>query len=173
LRLRGLYLAIVTLALIFIGQHLFINIAGLTGGPEGRSFPAVQFGSFDLSPGKQLSFGGIVIDHDGLYYYLALVILLAAMWFVSNVVASRSGRAMRSVRDRELVAAVLGVDLARTKLSAFIISSFLGGVSGALFASYLTFAQPGQWSLLLAIQFVAAIIVGGMGTTWGPLVGSI
>ena len=172
LRLRGLYLAIVTIGLVFIGQHVWFNVASISGGPGGRSFPPVTFGPFDFSPGQQLTLGGVVIDHNGLYYYLALIILAAAMVFVWNVVRGRPGRAMQAVRDREIAAAIMGVDLARTKMSAFVISSFLTGVSGALYASFLSFATPGQWSLLLSVQYVAAIIVGGIGTVWGALLGS-
>jgi len=80
---------------------------------------------------------------------------------------------MQAVREREIAAAVMGVNLARTKMNAFVISSFLAGVSGALYASYLSFVTPGQWSVLLSVQYVAAIIVGGIGTVWGPLLGSI
>jgi branched-chain amino acid transport system permease protein len=173
LRLRGLYLAIVTIGLVFIGQHIWFNVAAISGGPGGRSFPPVTFGSFDFSAGQQLTLGGLVIDHNGLYYYLALIILAAAMLFVWNLTRGRPGRAMQAVRDREIAAAVMGVDLARTKMSAFVVSSFLTGVSGALYASYLSFATPGQWSLLLSVQYVAAIIVGGIGTVWGALLGSI
>jgi branched-chain amino acid transport system permease protein len=173
LRLRGLYLAIVTIGLVFIGQHIWFNVAAISGGPGGRSFPAVTFGSFDFSPGQQLSLGGLVIDHNGLYYYLALIILAAAMLFVWNVARGRPGRAMQAVRDREIAAAIMGVNLARTKMSAFVISSFLTGVSGALYASFLSFATPGQWNLLLSVQYVAAIIVGGIGTVWGAVLGSI
>jgi branched-chain amino acid transport system permease protein len=173
LRLRGLYLAIVTIGLVFIGQHIWFNAAAISGGPGGRSFPAVTFGSFDFSPGQQLTLGGLVIDHNGLYYYLALIILAAAMVFVWNLTRGRAGRAMQAVRDREIAAAIMGVNLARTKMSAFVVSSFLTGVSGALYASYLSFATPGQWSLLLSVQYVAAIIVGGIGTVWGALLGSI
>jgi branched-chain amino acid transport system permease protein len=173
LRLRGLYLAIVTIGLVFIGQHIWFNVAAISGGPGGRAFPAVQFGSFDFSPGQQLSLGGLVIDHNGLYYYLALFLLALAMLYVWNVSRSRVGRAMQAVREREMPAAVMGVDLARTKVSAFVISSFMAGVSGALFASFLSFATPDQWSLLLSIQYVAAIIVGGVATIWGPLLGSV
>jgi branched-chain amino acid transport system permease protein len=173
LRLRGMYLAIVSLGLVFIGEHFFLNVAGLTGGPQGREFPAVQFGSMDFSPGQQLALGGVAIDRDGLYYYLALALLAAAMVLVWNVTRSRPGRAMQGVRDREMVAAVLGVDLARAKLTAFVISSALGGICGALYASYLSFAQPEQWSLLLSIQFVAAVIVGGAGTVSGPVLGAL
>jgi branched-chain amino acid transport system permease protein len=173
LRLRGLYLAIVTIGLVFIGQHIWFNAPAISGGPGGRSFPSVTFGSFDFSPGQQLSLGGLVIDHNGLYYYLALLILAAAMLFVWNLTRGRPGRAMQAVRDREIAAAIMGVNLARTKMSAFVVSSFLTGVSGALYASYLSFATPGQWSLLLSVQYVAAIIVGGIGTVWGALLGSI
>jgi branched-chain amino acid transport system permease protein len=173
LRLHGLYLAIVTLGIVYIGQHVWFNVASISGGPGGRSFPPVTFGSFDFSSGQQLTLGGLVIDHNGLYYYLALIILGAAMLYVWNLSRSRPGRAMQAVREREIAAAVMGVNLARTKVSAFVISSFLAGVSGALYASYLSFATPGQWNVLLSVQYVAAIIVGGIGTVWGPLLGSI
>ena len=173
LRLRGLYLAIVTLGLVYIGQYVWFNVPSISGGPGGRSFPPVTFGPFDFSSGQQLTLGGLVIDHNGLYYYLALIILAAAMLYVWNLSRSRSGRAMQAVREREIAAAVMGVNLARTKMSAFVISSFLAGVSGALYASYLSFVTPDQWNVLLSVQYVAAIIVGGIGTVWGPVLGSI
>jgi branched-chain amino acid transport system permease protein len=172
LRLHGLYLAIVTLGLVYIGQHVWFNVASISGGPGGRSIPPVAFGPFDFASGQQLTLGGLVIDHNGLYYYLALIILAAAMVYVWNLSRSRPGRAMQAVREREIAAAVMGVNLARTKMSAFVISSFLAGVSGALYASYLSFVTPGQWSVLLSVQYVAAIIVGGIGTVWGPVLGS-
>jgi branched-chain amino acid transport system permease protein len=163
----------VTLGLVYIGQHVWFNVASISGGPGGRTFPAVTFGPFDFSSGQQLTLGGLVIDHNGLYYYLGLLILAAGMAYVRNLTRGRPGRAMQAVREREIAAAVMGVDLARTKMSAFVISSFLAGVSGALYASYLSFVVPGQWDVLLSVQYVAAIIVGGIGTVWGPLLGSI
>jgi branched-chain amino acid transport system permease protein len=172
LRLRGLYLAIVTLGLVFIGQHVFFNLESLTGGPQGRSFAPVVIGPFDFSPGQVLQLGALQIDHNGLYYFLALGLLAVATAFAWNVRRTRTGRAMVAVREREVAAAVMGVDVRRVKIAAFTASAFLAGVSGALYASYLSFAQPGEWSLLLSIQFVAAVIVGGMGTVAGPLLGS-
>ena len=172
LRLRGLYLAIVTLGLVFIGQHVFFNAESLTGGPQGRTFPPVVLGPFDFSPGQVLRLGPLQIDHNGLYYFLALALLVAATAFAWNVRRSRSGRAMVAVREREIAAAVMGVDVRRVKIAAFTASAFLAGVSGALYASYLSFAQPGEWSLLLSIEFIAAVIVGGMGTVAGPILGS-
>jgi branched-chain amino acid transport system permease protein len=164
LRLSGLYLAIVTLGLVFIGQHVFFEAESLTGGPQGRTFPPVVTGPLDV--------GGLLLDTNGLYYYLALTLLACATAFAWNVRRTRSGRAMVAVREREIAASVMGVDVRRVKVAAFTVASFMAGVSGALFASYLSFAQPDQWSLLLSIQFVAAVIVGGMGTVAGPLLGS-
>jgi branched-chain amino acid transport system permease protein len=172
LRLSGLYLAIVTLGLVFIGQHVFFNVESLTGGPQGRTFPPVVIGSFDFSAGQVLRVGGLQIDSNGLYYYFALALLAGATAFAWNVRRTRSGRAMIAVREREIAASVMGVDVRRVKIAAFTAAAFLAGVSGALYASYLSFAQPGEWSLLLSIQFVAAVIVGGMGTVAGPLLGS-
>jgi branched-chain amino acid transport system permease protein len=173
LRLRGLYLAVVTIGLVFIGQHVFVNASGLTGGPAGRAFPAVSVGPYDFSAGRQLTVAGATIDRDGLYYYLALAIVALSTLFVANLMRCRTGRAMQAVREREAVAALVGVALARTKVTAFAISAFFAGLSGALFASYLSYAQPGQWDLQMSIQYLAAIIVGGMGTVSGPLLGCV
>jgi branched-chain amino acid transport system permease protein len=172
LRLSGLYLAIVTLGLVFIGQHVFFNAESLTGGPQGRTFPPVVIGPFDFSAGQVLRIGEAQIDSNGLYYYLALALLACATAFAWNVRRTRTGRAMVAVREREIAASVMGVDVRRVKVAAFTAAAVMAGVSGALYASYLSFAQPGEWSLLLSIQFVAAVIVGGMGTVAGPLLGS-
>jgi branched-chain amino acid transport system permease protein len=172
LRLRGLYLAIVTMGLVFLGQHVLLNSPGLSGGPQGRAFPAVVIGPFDFSAGQELELGGVVIDRTGLYYYLALALLGLALAFSSNLAHSRVGRAMHAVRQGETVAAVMGVVPARTKVTAFVAASFMAGVGGALYASYLSYAQPGQWSLHLSIQYIAAMVIGGMGTIAGPVLGA-
>jgi branched-chain amino acid transport system permease protein len=172
LRLRGLYLAIVTLGLVFIGQHVLLNAPGISGGPQGRTFASVVIGPFDFSPGQTLELGGLTVDRSGLYYYLGLALLAAASAFAWSLRRSRGGRAMLAVREREAAASLMGVDVGRAKVSAFVVSAALAGVSGALYASYLSFAQPTQFSLAMSIQFIAAIIVGGMGTAAGPLLGS-
>jgi branched-chain amino acid transport system permease protein len=79
---------------------------------------------------------------------------------------------MLAVREREAAASLMGVDVGRAKVAAFVVSAAFAGISGALYASYLSFAQPTQFSLAMSIQFIAAIIVGGMGTATGPLLGS-
>ena len=172
LRLRGLYLAIVTIGLVFIGAHVFVNVPSLTGGPQGRSVPQPSFGSADFATNDS-TIAGISFDRFGLYYYLALLILGLAMAFVYNLTRTRPGRALQAVRDRELAAALMGVDIARTKVGAFVISSFLAGVCGALYGALTFHVDPSQWDLILSIQFVAIIIVGGVGTVWGAVLGSI
>ncbi len=171
LRLRGLYLAIVTIGLIFIGQHVFLNVSYLSGGPGGEALPVPTFGPLNFGNGTHL--GGLFINRDGLYYYLALALLAASMAYIYNLGRSRQGRSMNAVRDRELSAAVLGVDVARTKVMAFVLSSMLAGVSGALYGSYLGFVVPTQWNLALSIEYVVMIVVGGMATVWGPVLGAV
>jgi len=172
LRLSGLYLALVTLGLVFLGQHVLFNVDGLSGGPEGRAFPPVKIGALDFAH-DTLAVGPLLIEGNGLYYYLAAAVLAAATLYARNVLRTRPGRAMIAVRERPAAAAVMGVDVARTKVVAFVVSSFLAGVSGALYASYVGFAQPGHWDVMLSIQYVAAIVVGGMGSVAGPLLGAL
>jgi branched-chain amino acid transport system permease protein len=99
---------------------------------------------------------------------IALLTLLA-----KNIVRSRPGRAMQAVRDRDVAAAVIGVSLARYKIGAFVISSAYAAVAGALYGAYYNFVNPDHWNLFLSIQFIAVIIVGGVGTIYGAILGGI
>jgi len=170
LRLKGFYLGIVTLALVFIGQYLFMNLRGITGGPQGRTFPVPAFG--DVSIDQQNTFLGLTLTTGQQYFLLILLILVIASLFVYNVMRSRSGRAFRAVRDHEVGASIMGINLFEAKMGAFILSSFLAGIAGALFASYTRYVIPTNWDLVLSIQFVAAIIVGGIASVWGSLLGA-
>lgn len=171
LRLRGLYLGIVTIGLVYIGQYVLQTWEAFSGGPGGRSLPNPRFGSLHFGTG--FSLGTHLFDRNACYYYLALLILAAGMLYVNNVGRSKLGRDMTAVRDRELAAAVLGVNVARTKLRAFVISSTLAGLAGALYGSFLGFVVPQEWGLVLSIQYVIMIVVGGMASLWGPLLGSL
>lgn len=173
LRLKGFYLGIVTLALVFIGQYIFKNISGITGGPQGRTFPVPVFGSFSFDQQNDTGLLGLALTSGQQYFLLILPILLLASLFVGNVMRSRAGRAFRAVRDNEVGAAIMGVNIFDTKMKAFILSSFLAGIAGALFASYTRYVTPSYWDLTLAIQFVAAIIVGGIATIWGSILGAV
>ncbi len=170
LRLRGFYLGIVTLALVFIGQYIFMNLRGITGGPQGRNFPVPVFGNASID--QQNSFFGIALSSGQQYFLLLLIIVVIASLFVANVMRSRAGRAFRAVRDHEVGAAIMGINLFEAKMGAFILSSFLAGIAGALFASYTRYVIPDYWSLTLSIQFIAAILVGGIASVWGSLLGA-
>jgi branched-chain amino acid transport system permease protein len=170
LRLRGFYLGIVSLGLVFIGQYLFRNLRAISGGPQGREFPAPAFGGISLD--QQNSFFGIALTSGQQYFLLILFILVIAALFVYNITRSRMGRAMRAVRDHEVGAAIMGVNLFEVKMGAFILSSFLAGIAGALYASYARYVQPDYWSLTLSIQFIAAIIIGGIADVWGSILGT-
>lgn len=171
LRLRGFYLGIVSLALIFIGQYLFKNARALTGGPQGRSFPKPVIGgvSFADAQGTLL---GVLLSRNQLFFLLILLVLVLAAVFVANVARTRAGRAFQAVRDNEVGAAIIGVNLFEAKMGAFVLSSFLAGISGALLASYTGYYIPDNWDLTLSIQFVAAIIVGGVASVWGSIFGA-
>ncbi|HEX7734530.1 MAG TPA: branched-chain amino acid ABC transporter permease [Ktedonobacteraceae bacterium] len=170
LRLKGFYLGIVSLALVFIGHYVFINLRAVTGGPQGRTFPVPALG--DAAFDQQNTFLGLALTSGQQYFLLILPLLVLIALFVGNVARSRAGRAFRAVRDHEVGAAMMGINLFEAKMGAFILSSFLAGIAGALFASYNSYVIPDYWDLTLSIQFVAAIIIGGAASIWGSLLGA-
>lgn len=170
LRLRGLYLAIVTLGLVFLGEHIFLELREVTGGPQGRAIPSPKIG--DLSFADLGATLGIDLSREQSFFFFIVPLLALAAAFARNVVRSRPGRAFQAIRDREIAAAVIGVDLARYKVGAFALSSFYAATSGALLGSYLRHVTPANFDLLLSIQFVAMVIVGGAGTVYGSIFGA-
>jgi branched-chain amino acid transport system permease protein len=174
LRLKGFYLGIVSLGLVFIGLHLFKNVAAITpitGGAKGRAFPAPAIGDFSFGQQNDLSFGFALTSHQD-YFALLVVTLALCAAFIANVMRSRAGRAMQAVRDNETAAAIMGVNIFQAKMGAFILSSFLAGIAGALFASYARYVLPDYWDLTLSIAFVAAVIIGGVASVWGSILGA-
>jgi len=171
LRLKGFYLGIVSLALVVIGVQIFKNAAWLTGGNTGRSMLAPAFG--DVSIDQQNDLFGLALTKEQQFFLLMAPILALTALFVANVMRTRAGRAFQAVRDHEVGAAIMGVNLFEAKMGAFIFSSFLAGIGGALFASYNVHMDPNNWGLTLSIEFVAAIIIGGIGSVWGSLLGAV
>jgi branched-chain amino acid transport system permease protein len=176
LRLRGHYLAIVTLGLLFVGEHLFNNWRSVTGGGIGTAsneLPAV-IGPFDF---ERLEFAGSSYTRDQGMFWLTWALVAVVAILVKNIVRSRPGRALQAVRDRDVSAEVIGVSLARTKIAAFATSSAIAAFAGGLFAVWKQYLNPaefgGQGGLFLSITFVAMIIIGGMGSVMGSIIGAV
>ena len=171
LRLRGNYLAIVSLGLVFIGTHIWNNWESLTGGASGVGGDrAATIGPLNFA---KLDIGGTTFTVEQGYFWLIWAVVAVAALVAKNIVRTRPGRAMQAVRDRDVAAEVVGVQLARYKVSAFAVSSAFAAVSGALFGSWFGYLHPDQWSLALSIQFIAIIIVGGVGTIFGSILGAL
>ena len=171
LRLRGNYLVIVTLGLVFIGEHLFRNLDGVTGGNLGTSVDAsVELFGLDFA---NLTIGGEEYTLNQGYFWLIWGIVIITALLAKNLVRTRPGRAMQAVRDRDVAAEIIGVRLGRYKVGAFAVSSAMAAAAGALYGSYQQFVSPDEWTLFLSIQYIAIIIVGGIGTIFGAIVGAV
>ncbi len=170
LRLKGLYLALVTLGLVFVGEHLFLNVRQITGGPQGRAIPSPRIGELNFAD-LQATFG-LPLTREQSFFLFVIPILALFTLLAKNLVRSRPGRAFQAIRDREIAAGVIGVEVARHKVAAFAVSSFYAAAAGALLGSYVRHVTPGQFDLLPSIQYVAMIIVGGIGTVYGSIAGA-
>jgi branched-chain amino acid transport system permease protein len=170
-RVRGLYLAILTLGLLFVGEHIFKEARWLTGGSGLGRKPAdpVLFG-FDLYTRRTVL--GVDLSREGVFYLFALLVLIVLAILARNVARTRQGRAFSAVRDRDIAAEVMGVPLLRTKRLAFTLSSFYAGIGGALLTIVLGFTTPERWNLLLSIDFLAVVLIGGAATITGPIIGA-
>ena len=160
LRLRGLYLAISTLALYFVVVYLGGEYETTRGFSTGIMVDAPRIGAFALKNPRA-------------WYFVLLAAAAVTFLLCANLLRSRTGRAWRAIRAHEVVAEALGIGVARYKLSAFVISSAMASVAGALFAYYRGFVSVEAFSLFLSIQYIAMIIIGGMGSLLGALLGAV
>ncbi len=167
-RLRGLYLAIVTLGLVFLGEHIFKEWTELTGGPGvGREAAVPElFGNRLNQP------DGFLTGEQKLYL-LMLVLLIGFAVLARNLARSKVGRAFAAIRDRDVAASVIGVSLTRYKVLAFAVSSFYAGCAGALLYTVTGFIEPGSFNLLLSVQYIAMVLIGGVGTISGSIMGAM
>jgi branched-chain amino acid transport system permease protein len=175
LRLRGQYLAIITLGLLFIGQHVFQNWDSVTGGGRGANTAApLDLGPLDFT--DLHLFGQSFSRDQGIFWFFWLLVGIGAL-LAKNLVRSRPGRALQAVRDRDVAAEVIGVRLGKYKVGAFAISSAYAAVAGALYGSLQQFVNPtefaGERGLFLSITYIAIIIVGGVATIFGGIIGAI
>lgn len=160
LRLRGLYLAVSTLALHFIVIHFGSEYETRRGLSTGITMDPPSLAGWTLT------------DARG-WYFVLLAFAAATTLFALNLLRSRTGRAWRAIHGREAVAGALGISVQRAKLSAFVVSSMLTAVAGSLFAYFRGFVSVEAFSLFLSIQYVAMVIIGGMGSILGAILGTV
>lgn len=170
LRIKGLYLAISTLGAQLIIEWGINHWAWLSGGAQGSvylahpTFPWFENGEFIWD--KKMK--------DNIhYYYLIFATLAVGIVLALNLFRTHLGRAFIAVRDRDMAAEIIGIDVFRTKLTAFAISSFYAGVTGSLYAFYYTIANVEAFTLLVSIQFLAMCVIGGLGSILGSIFGAV
>lgn len=170
-RLRGAYLGIATLALIFIGQHVLFNARDLTGGFNGRDVPALNlFGlTFD---DRELLVANVPFGSAEKLWYAGLVVLLGCALFARGVLRGRPGRAMNAIRDHRIAAGVIGVPVARYRAAVFVLSSMYAGLAGVLLALVFQRTVPDYFGITLSLEYLAMIVIGGLGSVRGAVLGA-
>nr|WP_206440045.1 branched-chain amino acid ABC transporter permease [Streptomyces scabichelini] len=170
-RLRGAYLGIATLALIFIGQHVLFNARDLTGGFNGRDVPPLSlFGlTFDDS---ELVVANVPFGSAEKLWYAGLVLLLGCGLFARGVLRGRPGRAMNAIRDHRIAAGVIGVPVARYRAAVFVLSSMYAGLAGVLLALVFQRTVPDYFGITLSLEYLAMIVIGGLGSVSGAVLGA-
>lgn len=160
LRLREHYLALTTLGFGILVFTLFKDFTGLTGGPSG------------LAGIPYLNIGPLVLDQDWEYYCLVWFMLGLTVLGMANLTRSPIGRAFRAIHTSEKAAQAAGIDTATLKTQAFALSALLAGLAGSLYAFWVTFISPSPFGFTTSIEFALMVVVGGLGTLWGPVLGA-
>ena len=160
LRLRGLYLAMATLAAHFIIEFLVVHWESVTGGVNGLTIPNASIFGFEFSGDRSL-------------FYLIYVLVIAFALFATNLFRTKVGKAFVAIRDQDISAEVMGVNIFKYKLMAFGVSSFYVGVAGALMAYQARIISPENFPITVAIDYLAMIIIGGLGSILGSILGAI
>src|SRR5512134_329234 len=160
LRLKGLYLAIATLASQFILEWIFVRWESVTGGSYGIVVPRPVL-------------GGFVFESDRSYYYVVLLFTVFMVLFATNLIRTRTGRAFMAVRDHYISAEIMGISLFKYRLLSFGISSFYAGVAGALYGHSLKFVSSEQFGIWVSVVYLAMVIIGGLGSIIGSIFGAV
>jgi branched-chain amino acid transport system permease protein len=160
LKIKGFYLIMATIAAQYIIVWLIIQLRGVTGGPDGLSVPRPEIGSF-------------VFRSKASYFYLVMTVACLATFLAQNIVRTRAGRAFVAVRDNDLAAEVMGINLFAYKLLAFFIGCVYAGVAGSLLVHYFAFACLDQFPFMNSVWYLGMLIVGGMGSIPGAIFGAV
>lgn len=160
LRLKGLYLVIASLAAQVVLEWLMFHLVPVTGGSQGI---------FGIAPP---TLGPIELGSERSYYFLTLAVLAAGILFAANLFRSRVGRAFVAIRDQDVAASVVGVNVFRYKILAFAVSSFYVGVAGALLAHHDLIVSPENFNVFVSIEYLGMVIIGGLGSVSGSIYGA-
>jgi branched-chain amino acid transport system permease protein len=160
MRMKGLYLCIATLAAQVIFEFIFVHWESMTGGIRGINLPAP-------------SVLGVTLDNEFKFYFVTLAVVVICVTAARNIFRTRVGRAFIAIRDRDISAELMGINLLRFKMYAFGISSFMAGVAGCLWVNFLRTVTPEHFPLMESIRYLAMIIVGGLGSVLGAIFGAI
>jgi len=171
-RLKGLYLAFVTLGLVFLGEHVFREADAYTGGAGiGRETAAASLLGFRFDrPGEVF---GVSLSRQQKMFFLGLILLVVMALVAKNLARSRIGRALAAVRDRDIAGEMMGINLARYKMIAFVVSSFYAGIAGSLLYAAIGRIEPSSFNLLLSIRYIAMVLIGGAATVAGSIMGAV
>jgi branched-chain amino acid transport system permease protein len=161
LKLEGHYLVMATLGFNVIVYTVMIQLDRITGGPSG--FPGIP----------HLSLGGFVFNSDRRIYYLFWPVSILVLAVGLNLIRSRVGRAMSALSHNEIAARCSGIDTERYKVNIFVMSACLASLAGSLYAHYITFISPGTFSFFYSIQAATMVLVGGIGSLWGSVIGAL
>ncbi len=160
LRLSGYYLGMGTLAFGMIGFSVFLQWRTLTGGDSG------------LVGIPLLTLGPISFDYGSSPVYLVWGVVFLSFWVCERIIGSRIGRALRALHDSERAAAAMGIDTSRLKVQVFVFSAVLAAMAGFLYAHLVTFISPHTFDFLMSIKIVTMVVIGGMASVWGALLGA-
>jgi branched-chain amino acid transport system permease protein len=160
LKIKGFYLIMATIASQFIIVWLIIQLRSITGGPDGLAVPRPEI-------------GGFVFKSKTSYFYLVMIIACLGTFLAQNIVRTRAGRAFVAIRDNDLAAEVMGINLFAYKLLAFFIGCVYAGVAGSLLVHYFAFACLDQFPFMNSVWYLGMLIVGGMGSVPGAIFGAV
>ena len=160
LRIKGFYLIMATVAAQFIVIWVILQLYSITGGPEGLPVPRPEI-------------AGMVLKSKASYFYMVMIFAILSTIVAKNLVRTRVGRAFIAIRDNDLAAEVMGINVFGYKLLAFFIGCVFAGVAGSLLVHYVTFAFPAQFPFLDSVWYLGMLIAGGMGSISGGIFGVI
>jgi len=159
-RLKGHYLAMATLGLGIIINIMVRNEAAWTGGPDGMAVPPMAFGSFEVSG-------------DKLWYWIVALLLCVSIWASINLIDSPFGRALRALHGSEVASKVVGVQVVRYKVAIFVLSAVFASFMGSITALYVGFVTPNLADFFHSIELVTMVVIGGMGSVYGSVLGAV